>query len=423
MEQKIDLSNKTCLFYDNGLFIELAIKLSKSFGKVYYYNPWKSGFPKRNLAQVSMGIPGIENVLNFFDYVDQADLIVFPDVYDGDLQNFLVSKGYNVFGAKKGEDLELNRDGMKRLMKRLNLPVNNYEVVKGVPALRDYLKEHKNVYVKINMYRGNFETFRSNDYKLVEPVLDQIEHDMGPMKYVQEFVVEDAIDNAIEVGYDGYCIDGLFPTKGICGIEIKDLGYIGKFMDYKDMSPIITGFNSKMSSTLKKYEYRGFMSSELRITEDDKKPYMIDFCARAGSPPNEVYQEVYTNLAEICWFGAQGICIDPIVEHKYALEVLIHSSWADKNWQPIYFPNKYRDNLKFRNLTIINGVYYAVPQSVGLPEIGAVVAIGDSIDEVVDKIKEVAEQVEGYYIEIPLQSIDTAIEEATKIEKLGIKIL
>ena len=420
--QKVDLSKKSCLFYDNGLFIELAIKLSKTFGKVYYYNPWKSGFPKRNLAQVSMGVEGLENVLNFFDYVDQADLIVFPDVYDGDLQNFLVSKGYRVFGGRKGEDMELNRDGMKRLMKRLNLPVNNYEVVKGIGNLRDYLKEHQNVYVKINTYRGEFETFKCKTYKAIEPVLDQIEHNMGPMKYIQDFVVEDAIDDAVEVGYDGYCIDGQFPTKSIAGIEIKDLGYIGKFMDYNKMSPLVTDFNDTISPILKKYNYRGFMSSELRITKD-KKPYMIDFCARAGSPPNEVYQEVYTNLAEICWYGADGICIDPIVDHKYALEVLVHSNWADKNWQPVYFPKKYRDNIKFRNLTIINGVYYAVPQSVGLPEIGAIVAVGDSVDEVVDKVKEVAGQVEGYYIDIPLQSIDTAIEEAKKSEEIGVKII
>ena len=422
MQNKVDLSKKNVLFYDNGLFIELAIKLSKTYNKVYYYVPWKSGFPKRNLAQVGMGVPGIERVYDFFDYVDKVDVIVFPDVYDGDLQVFLENKGYNVFGGRKGEELELYREDMKILMKKLKLPVSPYEVIKGMDNLRTYLKSKKNQYVKIDMFRGEMETFRSTDYKQIEPVLDQIEHSMGPMKHIQEFIVEDAIDDAVEVGYDGYTINGDFPTKSLVGIEVKDLGYIGKFMKYKDLPNIITDFNNAMKPTFRRYGYKGFYSSELRVTPD-KKAYMIDLCARAGSPPSELYQETYTNLDEIIWWGSQGVCIDPEPAGEYALEVLMHSSWADKNWQPIDFPKEYRDNLKFRNLTIINGRYYVVPCAVGLPEIGAIVANGKSIDEVVEKVKEIAETVKGHYIDIPLQAIDTAVEEATKAKELGLNLL
>jgi predicted RNase H-like HicB family nuclease len=419
---KVDLSKKSVLVYDNGLFIELAIKLSKTYKKVYYYVPWKNGFPRRNSAQIGQGVPGIERVLNFFEYIDKVDIIVFPDVYDGDLQKFLIEKGYKVFGSNGGEDMELYREDMKELMKSLNLPVNPYKVITGIEDLREYLKQNKNVWVKINMFRGEMETFHSIDYKYIEPVLDQLEHNMGPMKYVQDFIVEEAIDDAVEIGYDGYTIDGEFPTQSLVGIEIKDLGYVGKFIKYKELPGVITDFNNAIKPTIKQYDYKGFYSTELRVGKD-KKAYMIDLCARAGSPPNEVYQEVYKNLDEIIWNGAHGKCIDPIPAGKYALEVLIHSSWADKNWQPIEFPEKYRDNIKFRNLTIIKGRYYVVPCAVGLPEIGAIVAVGDSIQEVIDKIKEIAETVKGHYITIPLESIDQAIEEATKCKELGLNLL
>jgi predicted RNase H-like HicB family nuclease len=150
---------------------------------------------------------------------------------------------------------------------------------------------------------------------------------------------------------------------------------------------------------------------------------MVDFCARAGSPPNELYQLMYKNLAEIIWYGAQGFLIDPIVEHKFGVEVLIHSSWADGNWQAVEIPKKFRENIKFRNACYMNGKYYCVPQSVGLPEIGAIVAEGDSMEETIDKIKEIAEAVKGYYLEVKVESIDKALDEFKKLEEFGVKII
>jgi uncharacterized protein YlzI (FlbEa/FlbD family) len=153
----------------------------------------------------------------------------------------------------------------------------------------------------------------------------------------------------------------------------------------------------------------------------DKIPYMIDPCCRAGSPPSELYQNMYTNLADILWFGAEGKIIDPTPAGKYGAEMLIHSAWADKNWQAVNFPEKIRDQVKFRNLTIINGKYYVVPQAVGLPEIAAVVAIGDSVEEVVEEAKELAKQVTGYYIDIFPDCLDEAQHEIDELKKMGIQ--
>jgi predicted RNase H-like HicB family nuclease len=150
---------------------------------------------------------------------------------------------------------------------------------------------------------------------------------------------------------------------------------------------------------------------------------MLDFCARLGSPPNELYQMMYKNLAEIIWYGSQGYLIDPLYEHKYGVEVFIHSSWADQNWQEVEFPSKYRENIKLRNACKFNGKYYAVPQTVGLPEVGAIVAEGDTIKETIDKIKEIADTVKGYYLEIKLDAIDTAMGQFKELEQYGVKIL
>lgn len=417
-----DLSTKTVMVIENGLFVEIAKTLSKSFKRVLYYCRWESAFPRSNQFVIGQGIEGIERVHNIFEYIDEVDLFVFPDIYDGQLQLHLESLGKLVFGGRMGEETELYRDKMKEHMKKLGLYITPYKVVTGIDDLRDYLLDNPNVYVKQNVTRGDFETFYSKSYNLIEPVIDDLEHSLGAIKHTKEFIVEDAYDEAVETGMDCYCIDGKYPSKTLCGIEIKDCGYVGRFTKYEKIPECITDFNEKMSETMKEFGYKGFFSTEIRVSEK-LPPYMVDMCARAGSPPNELYQLMYTNLADIIWYGSKGILIDPIVEHKFGVEALIHSAWSDMNWQAIDFPKKYRDNIKLRNACMVNGRYYCAPQKSGLVEIGAIVACGDTLQEAIDKAKEIASTVEGHYIEIKLDSFDRAQEEFDKLEDMGVKIL
>ncbi len=420
--QKDDLKTKTLLVYDNGLFVSMAVRLAKDFKKVMYYSVWKNAFPKSNGALIGEGLDEIERVNNFFDAVEEADVIWFPDVYDGDLQIYLEENGKRVFGSKKGEELELLRWETKDHLKELGLPVQPVRRIIGLPKLREYLKANENKYVKVSIYRGDFETFCSHNYKLSEPLLDDLENHLGAKKYIEEFIVEDAIDgkDVVEVGYDGYTVDGKYPATGLFGYEIKDLGYCGVVKKYEDLSPLVTDFNAAISSTLEKYSYRNFFSTEIRVGKE-KVPYMMDFCARTGSPPSELYQEMIKNMAEIIWYGSDGILIEPEFDSKYGIEVMIHSNWADGSWQAIYFPEEIKRFVKLRNMTKINGTYYVVPQYSNLPEIGAVVALGSSIEECIKKVKGYIDQIEGYQIDIQIGSIDSMIQTIAAGEKLGIK--
>jgi len=410
----------TALVIDNGLFVELALRLARDFKKVYYTVPWVSAFPKMNNGMIGTGFDAIEVVTDVFgEHFDEIDLFIFPDVYHGPLQEHLVSLGKTVWGGRMGEELELSRQGMKELLEELELPVGPYEIVKGTAELRKFLKGHKDQFVKLNKWRGTFETFHSPDYRSVEPKLDEIEYLLGAFKSITEFIVEEALNNKIEFGTDAWTVDGAYPSKLFSGIEVKDKGFIGLFTDYRKLPSPLTEFNEAMKPTLKQYGYRGFFSSEVRVGKDHQ-PYMIDFCARAPSPPNEVYQEIYTNLADVIWQGANGTVLDPKSNHKFGAEILIHSSWADKNWQPVDFPEELRDRVKLRNATIIDGRYYVIPQSVGLPEIGAVIGLGDTMQEAIDEAKAMAKEVTGYYIEVPEDSLDEAEVQIKKMDKLGL---
>jgi hypothetical protein len=417
-----DPKDVVCLVIDNGLFCELAIKLAATFKKVYYYVPWECAFPRLNLARIGTGIDELELVDSIYGpHFDEIDLFCFPDIYFGWEQEHLIKMGKTVWGSRTGECLELDREGMKAILKELDMPVGKFWHIKGVQNLRDFLRDHENVYVKTDKYRGTFETFHSMTYDLVEPKLDEVEWSLGRFKDLIEFTVEEALDDRIEFGTDAWTIDGKYPSKLISGIEIKDCGFASVFTDYAKIPEPLTRFNERMKPVFEAYGYRGFFSSEIRIGKD-QQPYMIDFCARAPSPPNELYQEQYKNLAECIWAGANGEVLDPEPVAKFGAEIMLHSSFADKNWQPLRFPEEIRQFVKLRNIYKDDRGYFVVPQSCGLPEIGAVVGLGDTLEAAFDHAIENAELVEGYYLEAKTGAIEKVKEQIEKMDKLGLSV-
>jgi len=417
----MDLKDKTIYIYDNGLFATWAEKLTESFGRVLYYCPFKNAFPRSQQYVIGTGLKGVERVTNFWDHIQDADIFFFPDVYDGDLQLHLREDlGYPVWGAAKGEELELMRWQTKMFLKKdLHLPVQPVERIIGIDELRAYLMDTEDKYVKISMLRGDFETFHHVNYQLSEPLLDDIEQKLGPYKESKEFIVEDAIEG-VEVGYDGFSIDGQFPDPSLFGYEIKDVAYIGAIRPYGKLPSQVKLVNEKLAPVFAEYSYRGFWSSELRVPKDGK-PYLTDPCCRAGSPPSELYQEMFSNWGEIIWGGAHGELVKPKPVAKFGVEVLIHSQWADQHWQAVYVEPKVREWVKLRNLCQVGDTLFVAPQVVGLPEIGAIVAVDDSLLGAIKKVKTYCSQVTGYSIELNLERIAEAIQVIGTAEAQGMK--
>lgn len=418
--EEVDLKSKTVCCVDNGIFVEWAIKLAEDFGRVLYWSPWVDAFPRSNSMLIGDGIPEITRIKNFWEYVDAVDLFVFPDVYYADWQADLVARGKRVWGSRYGDELELNRWQTKKLMQRIGLPVQHIARIEGLTKLCEYLKKNENKWIKISATRGDFETFKHDDYALSEPKLKELGHRLGAKAEIMSFLVEDDLPDRCEIGYDGICIDGAFPPTAMQGYEIKDLGLVGRVKKYEELSEPVKFVNSKLAHILENYGYRGFFSSEIRYGRD-KIPYLIDPCMRAASPPSELYMEMFDNWGEVMWAGAAGQIVDLNPVAEFGVEIMIHSSWADANWQAIHFPDEIRSFVKLRNLTKIDGQYYVVPQEVGLPEVGAVVGIGDTLDDAIEMAKEHCAQVKGYFIECKTESIDEALNQIKKGEEFGIE--
>lgn len=410
----MNLKSKCALVYDNGIFTAMAETLAKDFGRVLYYVPWTSGMPKSNALLIGEGIDGIERVTSPWPHFDEIDIWIFPDVYEGELQEWLAAQGKRVWGCHGGAVLELDRPASKEESKKLGIDIGPYKVITGLDALRKHLKANDDQWVKISGTRGDMETFGAKTYEKVEPRLDELEHNLGALKKIMTFTVEQGINDAVETGYDGYCIDGKFPKGAMTGVEVKDEAYLMKTVAWRDLPDPVRSVNTKLAPSLKKYGYRGFISTEVRCTKDGKA-YLIDPCCRAGSPPNELYQVMMTNIAEVIWYGAEGIVIEPEFKAKWGAEVLLISDWADQNWMHVSFPEEIRENVKLRNYCCIDGEYYVIPQWTGSAEIGAVVALGNTPDEAITECKRICELVEGHLLSKPVDALDIAREQLEEV--------
>jgi hypothetical protein len=416
-----------CVVDSGGSYVSMAVRLAKDFKHVYYCNPsWIDAYPLINKAYIGEGIDEIESIDDPWQVYDKIDVWFFPDCYYGNFAEWLSSQGEAVWGSKLGEELELDRSAMKDHLKELGLPVNPWKLFTKFEDLKSYLKSNDNVYVKINKWRGTIESFYSKNYKLVQPELEEIEYKLGALKNDIEFIVEQPIDEqpiddaveaveVVEVGYDGWTINSQYPETCLSGVEIKDKAYVGIVKPYKEISPLITTFNTKMIDTFKGYEYAGFFSTELRVK--GKVSTLIDFTARIPCPPGDLYFNI-NNLGDVINAGAHGELVEPDFNFVYGAELLMESEWSEHNFQPIYFDPKYKDLVHIKKHLVRDEIDYIIPQAYPSSDIGSVTGFGDTLEAAIKQCLDVADSIEGSGITIRKDALDDAQTELDKMNKL-----
>jgi hypothetical protein len=418
------LSDKTCLVCDSGLFVSWALRLAREFGEVYYHNTsWKELSPRSNELLVGHGFDEITMVRDFWDIVPKIDVFVFPYIYQGDLQRELIRQGKRVWGSNRGEELELFRPEAKQEMLRLGMPVGDYEVILGLTNLKAYLQKHRNVYVKISVTRGDGESFHSPSYDEIKDRLREIEHELGEASEFVYFVVEQPIEPALEIGYDGYTVDGKFPAHAFNGVEIKDEALIGVMLPYESLEPRVRQVNEWLAPYLADVRYRGNISTEIRIGPDEQA-YMIDFTARSGSPPGEALQEMVANWGEIIWRGSEGTVVDPEPDGdaKYFAQACIYSDHADEGWQAVRIPDEARRWVKlFFHTRLGDGLDYVIPQRAKFSEIGWVVGQGPTVKAAIKQCQRHADMISGYKMTVKTRALQEAVEQIEKGERMGIQ--
>ena len=407
----MNFKEKRVLVVDaGGLFVSFAELLTRHFGEVGYFCKWQSGFPDGRELIIGSGQPNLNREKYLWPVIDNYDLFVYPDVWDGDEQEMLRNRlGKRVWGTGMGSELELARWRTKQRFPELGLPVNHAEQVIGTANLRVYLKEHTKQFVKVSTFRGIGETWYSDTYEMAKGQIDELDSRHGPMAEILAFIVEDSIPDATEVGYDGFCIDGEFPNTAVFGVEIKDRAYFGRMSKYDALPKTVRDTNTKLSQALGEHPYRQFFSTEIR--EKVGQGYVIDLTCRHASPAGEVICEMFTNLAEILWFGAEGKLIEPVIKEPFGAQIILCAEWAEEHYEAVFFPEDLRPYVKLYNHCIVRGVDYTVPQMAKMKQVGSVVALGNTPDAAIKLCQKRAEQLKGYDLESESEALEKAVKE------------
>lgn len=374
------ISDVIACVVDHGLFLPLAIELTKHYKRVLYQNAASvDGFPTLNKCIIGDGIDGLDIIRlpeDHWDYKDEIDLYVFPDLYHGGEQLELASQGKAVWGSRHGDRMEVYRGRFLDALMEAGLDVADHEVITGISKLRDFLRTRVDEYVKISTFRGTMETFHWRDWEHDEDWLDHMAVKLGPAKELLNFYVFHAIETDIEIGLDTYCVDGKFPTHMVVGYEYKDKGYFGAVMPQDEVPKQLKEASIAFQKELLSESYRNFISIEVRIKGD--KFYFIDPTRRMPCPAGGSQLKFYSNLGEIIFCGAQGVMAEPEMRAVYACECVMTAKGVKDGWTCIEFPEALKDSVICGSSCEIDGRTCWPPDDSHGEEVGWLVHTGST---------------------------------------------
>jgi hypothetical protein len=412
------ITGKTFLIWDFGSCVETAIALGKN-NKVLYYTPYAvDGAPEFSKYAPGLGYEkeGVEKVKYFFENVDRADCICFFDINAGDIASYL-KKVTNkpIFGAGlEGERIEADRWRTKRLQEKLGLNVQKYETVVGVKALGEYLKKNPDKHVKVNIWRGDLESFYAKNFDSVELYLKELDDKLGPFADTYEFMVEEPI-KGIELGWDLFFTAGDWVKPYSWGTSDATYSYIGKYSD--TMPPQLMEIADKLRPILAKMDYRGAMSIEIKVAED-KKVYLLDICARYPIPMSNLYTESIKNYPELIWNIANDkpVTIEPV--DKYIACVALQAEHGEDHWIKLDFEEKLRKYIKTRISAKLGDLYYSVK---GTQIVYVLLNWGKEIDKVISGLEKLAERVNAFSLDKnSVKDLEKMKETLDKFEEFGL---
>ena len=413
-----DLKRIAACVVDHGLFLPIAQKLGEQYGKVYYWTPWDDMAPKVERGIIGDGFDNLERVGDIWKIKDKVDLFVFPDVGFSGLQRELVRQGFPVWGHHGADELETQRGLFLEQIKELGMLVPNFEKITGMEKLRQFLRDKKDKWIKMSRWRGDWETMHWRDWEHDESTIDYYAYHLGPAKDVVTFYVFDPIETDIEDGLDTYCINGNFPNTVMHGMECKDRSYICSVQPMEDIDERVRVVPEKLGPVLGGYGCRGFFSCEVRIKDQDS--YFIDPTCRAASPPSQVMTELFGNLGEIIWQGAQGNLIEPEPTAKFGVQALMTVERDPCEWVVLDIPKEIRQWVKCGFACEIKG-RICIPPNPLAKMVGWLVATGDELEEAIDTLKEYRDQLPDG-VDCDVDSLANLLKEAQEAEKMGIEL-
>lgn len=385
------LSDVIACVHDHGLFaVPFARKLAEHCKQVYVTTPWETGFSTINAAILGDGFPDIKRVDDVWAVKNDADMFCFPDIQHSGLQLELESQGFPVWGARRGDQQELNRELFLKTLKRVGLEIPPHVILIGLDALGEYLQDAEDCYIKISLYRGSFETIHWRSWLLDKSLFALWRVKFGPAGDHLRFLVFENIETPLEIGVDTYCVDGHWPTLMLHGIEAKDEAYFSAVTRSGAMPEQIREVIDAFSPVLAKSRYRSQFSAEVRVK--DGIGYFTDPTCRGGLPSTASQLEIWSNFADIVWHGANGVLLEPEPAAMFTAEAILTMKGDKQLWGETILPKSLQQWVKPAYCCQIDGKLCFPPDDSHGNAVGWLVALGNTPRETIARINEYADQ-------------------------------
>jgi hypothetical protein len=414
-----EIGELTVTVVDFGSFISLAEKLAESCAQVNYHSPIEREFRNIDDAVIGYGIPKVHKIESFMepDIVKDTDMFVFPDIGYGGEQRYLRSIGKPVWGSNGADELERLRTRFVATVKALGLPVVDSKNIRGLDNLCEYLKDQKNVWVKVNEFRDNMETWHHQDWAHSQPMLRRLYLKFAAAPDLVWFVVQAALDGATEIGYDGLNVDGWFPDSSYQGYEKKNELYLGARTHYDDLPEPVRLVNEKFSTVLQEYGFRNFFATEIRNL--DGVPHFIDPTLRMPGQTGEQLLETMTNLPKVMWHGAQGKVIQPEWAADFAASATLNYKGDAEDAKVIRVAQPAKRWVKLCRYRQ-DGDEYHFPAN-RRQDVGVVIGMADSIEDTIGAVRENFEAIGDDSLAVNLDGFKELLEDIAQAEKEGIE--
>ena len=389
-----NIKDVVCCVQDHGRFVHIARTLGNAYAKVFYTSPEERDCPLLREASVGQGFDEIERVKSLWDVKDECSLFVFPDIGFEAEQRELRSQGLPVWGCGDAGLLESDKGLFLDTLSETDLPVAPHTIIKGLTNLMLHLKEEEDKYIKIDFYRGDFETMHWTCWAEMEGELDSYAVRFGKLKEQVVFYVFDAIDAEIEDGVDAWCVGGEWPETVLHGVENKDKSYIGTLQKFSELPEEVRCVNDCFGPILNKLTNGGAMkfSTEVRIT-DEGESFMIDPTCRFGSPPSQGECLLIKNLPEIIYRGALGEMVEPDTEDEFVVQAFLSLSGDRDEWKSVELDDELDEHIKGGFCCKVDGVLCLPPiTEYHTSEVGYLCATGKTMKSAIENLRDLKDK-------------------------------
>jgi hypothetical protein len=414
-----ELKDLTVAVIDEGVFLHLAQRLVGQVGRVLYFRESEEFLPTVKRCIIGQGYEGIERIPDFWPIKKEIDLFVFPSNHRAGLQLELESQGFPVWGPRNGIMLENNRQAFLDTLAEIGLKVPPHEVIMGMTKLRDHLRDKEDKWIKVSKLRGDLETMHWRNWSQDEHTLDYLVFKFGPAKDLIRFFVFDAINTSLEPGFDTISVDGQFPNHVLNTMECKDKASFCTVMTRAELPDDHNQILDSIGPVLKRYNFRQFFGVEFRKKGEDF--WFTDGTMRVSYPPGGSVMDLCGNLAKILWHGAHGEMIDYEPTAKYAAECSMSCKGPQDAWEVVEFPSEIMPHAKCANGCMIDGRVCFPPDEQNDPDIGFLVATGDTITETISNLKELEAMLPDG-VTCNSRSLYDIIKEAEEAEKADVPL-